>query len=110
MENYVMPLLLAIIGSGSVFGFIQYLISRKDNKSNNKVDELEKKIDSLARSSCRTEMLVMMNHYSDEVMEIMRLSRIYFDELHGDFYMTSLFAKWLDEHNLECPNWFDRRK
>lgn len=110
MENYVMPLLLAIIGSGSIFGFIQFLISRKDKKLEDEIKRQNKKIDSLARSSCRNEMLVMMNHYPDETMEIMRLARVYFEELEGDFYLTSLFAKWLDEHNLENPHWFDRRK
>lgn len=103
MKDYIMPLALAIIGSGSLFGFIQFLISRKDNK-------LAKDILSMKRSQCRTEMLVMMNHYSEETMEIMRIAKVYFCDLEGDFYMTSLFAKWLKEHNIEKPMWFDETK
>ena len=107
MKDYIMPIMLAIIGSGSVFGFIQFLISRKDKKLEDRFEKLEKKMDSQARSSCRTEMLVMMNHYPNEHMEIMRLAKIYFCELQGDFYMTSLFAKWLKEHSIEKPKWFN---
>lgn len=93
---------IAIIGGG-FFGFIQFLISRKDKR-------LDSSIESLKRSQCRTEMLVMMNHYSEETMEIMRIAKVYFHELQGDFYMTSLFAKWLKEHNIEKPIWFDETK
>lgn len=97
MKDYI----LAIIGvSGALFGFIQFIISRNDNKIN-------KNIDSLKRSQCRTEMLVMMNHYPDETMEIMRLAKVYFSELKGDFYMTSLFAKWIRQNNIEKPLWFN---
>lgn len=109
MKDYIMPLALAIIGSGSVFGFIQFLINRRDTKKNSKLDKFEKKLDGISLSQYRTEMLVMMNHYQDDVNEIMRLAQHYFLN-GGDFYMTSLFAKWLKEHKIEKPMWFDETK
>lgn len=109
MKDYVMPIILAIIGGGA-FGFIEFLIKRKDTKQEKKIDKLSKSIESLQRSQCRTEMLVMMNHYPSEQMEIMRLARVYFETLQGDFYMTSLFAKWLNQNNVEKPLWFDENK
>lgn len=93
---------VAILGGG-FFGFVQFLITRKDKR-------LDSSIESLKRSQCRTEMLVMMNHYSEETMEIMSIAQVYFHELKGDFYMTSLFAKWLKEHDIEKPIWFDESK
>lgn len=39
-----MQIIIAVIGSGAIFSFIQFLIQRRDNKSS-KIDELCKKID-----------------------------------------------------------------
>ena len=123
MENYVMPILLAIIGViGSVFGFVQFLITRKDKKKNNNIEVLkaindinlklnatDEKLKAQEQSQTRIEMLVMMNHYKNDINEIMRLAEHYFKN-GGDFYMTSLFAKWLKENNLPKPLWFDESK
>lgn len=109
MKDYVMPIILAIIGGGA-FGFIEFLIKRKDTKQTDKIDKLNKSIESLQRSQCRTEMLVMMNHYPNEQMEIMRLAKVYFCDMKGDFYLTSLFSKWLKENNIDVPIWFNDGK
>lgn len=92
-------IILTILGSGALFGFVQFLITRKDKK-------LEDKLKGISLSQYRTEMLVMMNHYPSETIEILRLARHYFTS-GGDFYMTSLFAKWLKANNIEKPLWFN---
>ena len=43
MEDFV-KIVIAVIGSGAFFTFLQFLITRRDNKKN-KIDELCKKID-----------------------------------------------------------------
>ncbi len=43
--NPIVQTLLTIIGSGAFFGFVQFMITRKDNK-NDKLKELEDKIDT----------------------------------------------------------------
>ena len=119
-----MPILLAIIGViGSVFGFVQFLITRKDKKKNNS-DEILKAINEInlkmanmeqeqlivKQNQLRGEMLIMMNHYEEQSFEILRLAHKYFVELDGDFTMTSIFADYLKKHNIEKPLWFDDSK
>lgn len=124
MENYVMPILLAIIGViGSIFGFVQFLITRKDKKKNNNEEVLKainemrielantnEEIHIQKQNQLRTEILVMMNHYENETFEIMRLAHKYFVEEGGDFTLTSIFAQFLKQHNIEKPLWFDETK
>lgn len=99
-------IILAIIGSGALFTFIQFLITRNDNKKNKQIDKLVTRLDGISASQYRTEMLVMMNHYPEQTSEIMKLAEYYFVN-GGDFYMTSLFAKFLKEHSIEKPKWFN---
>lgn len=106
MRDYI----LALIGvSGALFGFAEFIIQRHDKKKENKIDELMKRLDGISLSQYRTEMLVMMNHYENETKEILKLAEHYFKN-NGNFYMASLFAKYLKDHNIEKPLWFDETK
>lgn len=111
-NDQIISLILGILGAGSFFGFLQFLINRKDSK-NDKLDDIldrlsiiENKQDKCALSETRSELLIMMNHYKKDTSEIMRLAQKYFEELKGDFYMTSIFQKWMKTNKIETPVWF----
>ena len=95
-----------ILGSGALFTFIQFLITRYDKRKEKKIEEIYNRLDGISLSQYRTEMLVMMNHYQTETIEILRLAQKYFTS-GGDFYMTKLFAKWLKANNIPKPLWFN---
>lgn len=104
MKEYI----IAIIGiAGGIFGFAEFLINRADKKRTDELERLVSRIDGISASQYRTEMLVMMNHYPEQTMEILKLAKHYFVDLQGDFYMTSLFAKYLRSNNLTIPTWFN---
>lgn len=68
-EKILFPLLLAIIGSSAVFGFIQFivqfLVTRADMKQNfgKKLDDLNAKVDRNQAILCRTHIL----RFADEI-------------------------------------------
>jgi hypothetical protein len=42
----------------------------------------------------------------DEKKEILTLGQHYFDDLKGNWYMTDIFYKWLEEKGHSKPDWF----
>ena len=94
-------IILACLGSSGLFAFLTFLIQRKDNK-------LDKRLDKMERDSVRTQILILMNHYPDNVQEIMKISQYYFETLNGDWYMTSLFNQWLEKNQIAEPEWFTK--
>ena len=79
MEN-VWTIIVAVIGSGAVFGFIQFLISRKDKKDN-KQDQILQKIDSLSdRLDMQGARIARENilRFDDELISGVKHSREYF--------------------------------
>ena len=112
MNELVLPIVLAIIGSSGLMSFFQFLITRKDNKKNNLVEigERLKSIDNslnlLEKDGCRTQLLILISDYPERQDEIMKLAKHYFYDLKGDWYLTSLFEKWLDENEMIKPSWF----
>lgn len=113
MKDFFLPILIGCIGSTGLFTFITFLINRRDDKES-KLNDIYGQIHCLQErqkeydlSQLRTELLILMNHYKNDEIEIMKLAERYFKDLGGDFYMTSLFNKWLKKHGIDNPPWFN---
>jgi len=94
-------IIIGFIGSGAfatmVTAILNFISSKKGIKS---------KLKKLEKDSVRTQLLLLMAIYPEERQEILEAARYYFIKLEGDWYLTSLFAKWLKSQNLERPDWF----
>lgn len=113
-------LILGIIGALCGNGLIQYLLTRKDNLKKesieSKLQPISDKIDKLLseqkkteKDNLRTQLLVMMNMMPNNQEEIMTCAERYFKQLEGDWFYSSLFAKYLKENNIENPIWFNKK-
>lgn len=112
--SQVITIVAAIMGSG----LIQFFVTRHDDKKKESIDDklapISSKIDKLLneqkkseKDNLRTQLLVMMTVMPNNHEEIMTLAQRYFGELKGDWFYSSLFAKWLKDNNIEKPIWFD---
>lgn len=107
-----------------LFGIIMLLINRaftKKDKQDNEADEKDKRIEALEalaksqqksldraeRDNCRIQMLILLNHYSNNVSEIMKVAEHY-ASIGGNWYMTSLFNDWLDKQGIDKPIWWEK--
>lgn len=104
MDNIV-PILIAVFGSTGLFTFITFLINRRDGKADS-LKRIETNLDSLKRDGLRTQLLMMMSDYPDQEQEIYRLAERYFVEMDGNWYMSSVFNKWLKSRDLPKPDWY----
>ena len=104
MEN----ILIAVLGGGNLILFIKFLIERYDKKEEKKEFNIKDELLKLKKDGIRTQMLVLILLKPDEKKEILTLGEHYFKKLEGDWYMTSIFNKWINE-NLDGvkPEWFD---
>lgn len=46
----------------------------------------------------RIQLLGLIFHTPDNKAEIERVAYHYFQELHGDWYMTGIYSRWAEEH------------
>lgn len=105
MSDTTSTILLAVIGSNALFAFLQFLIGRHDTKKN-----IKGKLTVLEKDVLRTQLLLLILLKGEEKQEILTIAEHYFKDLHGDWYMTSIFNKWLKEKTLAEPEWFDCEK
>lgn len=88
-----------------VVAIITLLLNRKWSRDDKK-DNVPSMLSKLERDICRTQLLLMLSDYSNESQEIMKLAKHYFDDLNGNWYMSSIFNKWIEENNIGKPEWF----
>lgn len=94
-------IIVAILASNGLFAALQFLITRHDQKKN-----WRGKLDRLEKDGLRTQLLLLLLLLPDEKKEIMTIAEHYFKDLHGNWYMTSLFDKWLEKAGQGRPEWF----
>ena len=94
-------IIVAIIGSGALSTLLSAIITAINNRNG-----VKSKLKKLEKDSIRTQLLLMISDYPDEKQEILTLGQYYFQTLKSNWYMTSLFDKWLQRQKIERPDWF----
>ena len=103
-------ILLAVLGGGNIVLFVKFLVERHDRKKereeDDKMSSIEDRLGKLEKDGIRTQLLLLILLKPEEQTEILKVAEHYFVKLKANWYMTSMFKKWCDEHALE-PEWFD---
>lgn len=106
-------ILLGVLGGGNLVLFIKFLIERQDRKKEKAEDKeqegIKNKLLVLEKDGLRTQLLLLILIRPDEQTEILRIAEHYFKVLHGNWYMTSIFNKWLKTHEVAEPEWFEEQ-
>lgn len=97
MKEWLLPIVLALIGSGAFFSFLQWLIMRRDAKKG-----------AVTVNLTRLQLMLLMADYPDKVDEILEQAKYYFCVLNGDTYITALFKDWLKKKGIKITelDWF----
>ena len=103
MDQLTATIIISVLTSNAIFAFAQFLINRHDNKKN-----VKGKLTILEKDVLRTQLLLLILMKPEESQEIMTVAEHYFKDLHGDWYMTSIFNKWLKSSNIAEPDWFNK--
>lgn len=105
MSEITKVVVAAVLGSNALFAFLQFLITRRDTKKN-----VKGKLLTLEKDVLRTQLLLLILLKPEEKQEILTIAEHYFKDLKGNWYMTSIFNKWLKEKKIAEPTWFDSKE
>ena len=99
--NSTATIIVAVLASNGLFALLQFLITRHDQKKN-----VKGRLDRLEKDGLRTQLLLLILLRPLEKQEILTLGEHYFKVLKGNWYMTSIFNKWLEDNKVAKPEWF----
>ena len=101
MKETILIAVISAMTSGGVLAFLQFLITRNDDKQG-----IRSTLKKLEKDGLRTQLLLMVLLKPEEKKEILTLAQHYFVDLEGNWYMTDIFKKWLKEKGHSNPDWF----
>ena len=122
----ILTIVVAILGSSGLCSIILYRMQRKDKKNDDKASfktevkqefqelkdsfaEVVKRLERSEKDNLRLQMLVLMDKDGEDISELMMVAEHYFD-IGGDWYMTTMFNKWLIKNDIANPQWFNSVK
>ena len=94
--------IIAVVTSTAISQLIQFFINRHDIKKG-----FGTRLKRLEKDGIRTQLLLLLLFSPEEKKEILTVGQHYFETLQGNWYMTSMFNKWLKEREEDVPMWFD---
>lgn len=107
MRDTIIIAVISAMTSGGVLAFLQFLITRNDDRQG-----IRNTLKKLEKDGLRTQLLLLILLKPEEKKEILTLGERYFSKppkgLDGNWYMTDMFKKWLKEEGHSNPDWFNK--
>lgn len=100
-----------LLGAGGIIGFIQFLISRHDNKVGrlirieSKLDQVDQKCIRNELATTKLQLFFLMETQPDNEDAIEVTAQRYFIELDGNAEAWAPFYKWATEHKVDT-GWY----
>lgn len=94
---------VGIIGA-ALIGVGTWATAQINKSTNEKLDIIIDKVDSAEENATRSQLLTLMSDYPENESEILKVANYYFQELNGDWYMTSLFTKWAESRGIDVQD------
>lgn len=111
-------LLLGVIGSAGLASIVIKIIdvinerqkAKRQRRDEEKqlLEEILHRLQVGEKDDCRQQLLLLMADYPDDVAEIMTIAEHYFKDLNSNWYLTTIFNKWLERKKIARPEWFER--
>jgi hypothetical protein len=114
--EFLEAVVISVLGSGAFATLVTAVINAINNRKSKlkkiegQLTAIDQKLVKSEKDTLRTQLLIMLSDYPDEVQEIMTIAQHYFGDLKGDWYATSLFNKWITDNKIAEPVWFDKSK
>ena len=103
MDATLVTIIVAVLGALDFATLIIFFVNRHDSKKN-----LMGRLATLEKDVLRTQLLMLILIKPEEKQEIVTIAQHYFGDLHGDWYMTGIFNRWIEENSMARPEWFDK--
>ena len=111
MDVVIIAVVSSALGSAGLFGLIQFLIARHDNKARdlaiikNEVKQINSKCDRNELATTRLQLIFLIQTQPDNKDTILQTAQRYFIELDGNGEAWAVFDAWAKSKKLDL-GWY----
>lgn len=111
MDPVILAIITSAFGSAGLFGLIQFLITRKDRKEEDKchytaqLSRIETKVTQNEKAITRLQLIYLIHEQPQNKDTILLTAQRYFIELDGNGEAWAVFDKWAKGRKLDL-GWY----
>lgn len=103
----------SIVGSivailGALTGAFSWINSQFTNAVSEQISGFQQEVrasdQANRQATTRLELMILMEHDTENTVAIERMAKYYFQELDGDLYMTQKVSDWCNAHGRDCSS------
>lgn len=103
----------SIVGSivailGALTGAFSWINSQFTNAVSEQISGFQQEVrasdQANRQATTRLELMILMEHDTENTVAIERMAKYYFHELDGDLYMTQKVSDWCNAHGRDCSS------
>ena len=105
-------ILTSVLASSGLFGLLQFLVTRHDNKKrdiaqiNHKLDTINHKCDRNELATTRLQLIFLIEAHPENKDTILQTAERYFVELDGNGEAWALFHRWAEGNDIDT-GWYN---
>lgn len=69
-----------------------------------RIASVENTLNDIRLDTTRLQLDNLINNDSDNIESILKVAKVYFIDMNGDWYMTEKFKKWGKEHGVDLSD------
>ena len=69
-----------------------------------RIASVEDTLNSIRQDTTRLQLDNLINNDSDNIESILKVAKVYFIDMNGDWYMTEKFKKWGKDHDVDLSD------
>lgn len=96
---------ILVIG-GAVTGAFSWVSNQFASAVSAQINDFRKEVQdsdkTTKQATTRLELMILMEHDSENIVAIEKMAKYYFQELDGDLYMTQKVSDWCNARGRDC--------
>lgn len=69
-----------------------------------RIASVENTLNDIRQDTTRMQLDNLINNDSDNIESILKVAKVYFIDMNGDWYMTEKFKKWGKDHDVDLSD------
>lgn len=101
ISAFISALIVIFTACGSLLNWFEMKMTEHLDA---RISSVETTINDIREDTIRLQLDNLINNDSDNIESILKVAKVYFIDMNGDWYMTEKFKKWGKDHDVDLSD------
>ena len=101
ISAFISALIVIFTACGSLLNWFEMKMTEHLDA---RISSVETTINDIREDTIRLQLDNLINNDADNIESILKVAKVYFIDMNGDWYMTEKFKKWGKDHDVDLSD------